>query len=92
MVPGELEPPVSFAWDHARELQDQSREFRHLVVLLPDEHLKARNILSRDDRLVKKPVQLVAAFDALPLFARHSLALLTDVNAMATPTELLIRT
>lgn len=45
MLPGELEPPVSFAGKHARDLQDQSREFCHFVVLMPGERLKAGNVL-----------------------------------------------
>ena len=89
---GELEPPVSFAGKHACDLQDHSREFRHLVVLMRGERLKASNILGRDNGLIKEPVQLVAPLDAIPLFARHSLAFSTDANAMATPAELLVRT
>ena len=52
MMPGELEPPVAFAGKHARDLQDQSREFRRLVILMPGERLKASNILRRDHRLM----------------------------------------
>ena len=92
MMPGELEPPVSFSGKHARDRQDQSREFRHLVVLMSGERLEASNILGRDNRLMKEPVQLVAPFDAISLFVRHWPALFTDVNAMATPAELLVRT
>jgi hypothetical protein len=40
---------------------------------------------------MKEPVQLVAPFDAIPVFARHSLAFFADVNAAATPGELLVR-
>ena len=89
-MPGELEPPVSFAGKHARDLQDQSREFRHLVVLMRGERLKASNILGRDNGLMKEAVQLVASLDAIPIFAWHSLALFADMNAMATPAELLV--
>ena len=32
---GELEPAVPFAVKHARNLPNQSREFRHGVVLMP---------------------------------------------------------
>src|SRR5208282_1065349 len=92
MMSGKLEPPVSFAGKHARDLQDQSREFRHLVVLMRGERLKTSDILGRDNGLMKEPVQLVASLDAILLFARHSLAFFTDVNAMATPAELLVRT
>ena len=92
MTQGELEPSVPLYWKHARNLQDQSRESRHLVVPMPGEGLKASNIPGRDNRLMKEPVQVVAPFDAFPRFARHSLAFFEDMNAMATPAELLIRT
>jgi hypothetical protein len=45
MAPGELEPPVSFSGKQACDLQDQSRKFRHLVVFMPGECLKASKIL-----------------------------------------------
>jgi hypothetical protein len=61
-------------------------------VLMPGERLKASHIPGRDNGLMKEPVQLVEPLDAIPLFARHSLALFTDVNAMATPAELLVWT
>ena len=48
--------------------------------------------LSRDNGLMKEPEQLVAPFDVIPLFPRQSLALFTDVKAMTTPAELLVRT
>jgi len=92
MMPGELEPPVPLPGKHARNLQDQSRVFRHRSVLMADERREASNILVRNNRLVKESVQFIEPFDAIPLFARQSLALLTDVNAMATPAELLVRT
>ena len=92
MALGELGPPVPLFGKHARDLQDQNRRFCHLVVLMAGEDLKASNILGRDNGLMKKPVQLVAPLDAIPIFARHSLALFADVNAMATPAELLVRT
>jgi hypothetical protein len=92
MMPGKLKPPVSFAGKHARDLQDQSREFCHLVVFMSGERRKAGKTRRRDSGLMKEPVQLVAPFDAIPLFAGHSLALFADVNAMATPAELLVRT
>jgi hypothetical protein len=92
MMPGELEPPVSLAGKHARDLQDQSRKLRHLIVLMPGERLKASNSLRRDHRLMKEPMQLVDAFDAIPIFARDALAFFADVNAMAKPAELLLRT
>jgi hypothetical protein len=41
---------------------------------------------------MQEPVQLVQPFDAIPPFTRQSLALFTDVDAMATPAELLVRT
>lgn len=37
-------------------------------------------------------MQLVKAFEAIPFFARHSLALFADVNAMTTPAKFLIWT
>jgi len=89
---GELEPAVPFAVKHARNLPNQSREFRHFVVPMSGEGLKASNVLGRDNGLMKEPMQLVQPFDAIPLFARQSQALLTDVNAMATSAELLVRT
>jgi hypothetical protein len=92
MMPGEFEPPVPFAGRHACDFQSQSREFRHLVVLIPGERLKASNILRRDHRLMKEPMQLVEPFDAVSLFARHPLARFADVNGMTAPAELLVRT
>jgi hypothetical protein len=92
MVPGKLEPPVSFTREHTRDFQNYSSEFRHLVVLMPGERLQAGNILCRDHRLVKEPMQLFEAFQAIPLFVRHPLARLADVNAMAAPTELFVWT
>ena len=91
-MPGELEPPVSFAGKHARDFQNQSREFRHLAVLMSGERLKASNILRRDHRLMKEPMQLVEAFHAIRLFARHPLARFAGVNAMTAPAELLVGT
>jgi hypothetical protein len=35
---------------------------------------------------------IIVTFDAVALFARHSLTFLENVNAMATPVEALIRT
>ncbi len=92
MALGELKPPVPFAGKHARDLQDQSREFRHLVVTMSAERLKASNIPGGDHGLMKELLQLVQPFDAIALVARQSLAPFTDVNAMATPAELLVRT
>jgi len=92
MALGELGPPVPLSRKHARDLQDQSREFRHFVVPMSGEALKASNIPGRYNGLMKEPTQLVQPFDAIPLFALQSLALFTDVNAMTTPAELLVRT
>lgn len=92
MMPDQLKPPVSFAGKHASDLRDQSREFRHLVILMSGKRPKASNILRGDHRLMKEPMQLVEAFHAIPLFARHPLARFADVNAMTAPAELLIRT
>jgi len=89
-MPGKLETAVSFAGKHVPDLEDQSREFSHLMVLMPGVRLKTSNILGRDNGLMKKPVQLVAPFDALSILAWYPLALLSDMNAMATPAELLV--
>lgn len=91
-MPGKPKPPVPLPGKHARDLQDQSALLRHLLVIMPAEGLEAGNILGRDNGLMKEPVQLVQPFDALALFARQSLALFTDVNAMAAPAKLLVRT
>ena len=92
MALGELKPAVPFAGKHARDFQDQSREFRHLVVRMPGELLEASNILGRDSGLAEKPVQLVASFDGIPFFARQSLALFAYVNPMAAAAEFLVWT
>jgi hypothetical protein len=65
MALGELEPPVSVAGKHARDLQDQSREFRDFVVLMRGEGLQTGKILGRHKGLSKEPVQLVAPFNAI---------------------------
>ena len=89
---GELEPPVPLSGKHARDLQDQSHKLRHLTISMVAEGLEASNILCRDNRLMQEPVQFIQSFDAIPLFTRQSPALFTDVNTMATPAELLVRT
>ena len=92
MTPGEFEPAVPLPWKNARNLQDQSGVLRYRLVLMTAEGLEAGNIPCRNDRLVKESMQLVQSFDAVALFARQSLALLTNVYAVATPAELLVRT
>ena len=92
MMPGELEPPVPLPGKHARNLQDQSRVFRHRSVLMADERREASNILVRNNRLVKESVQFIEPIDTLAFFARHPLTIPADVIAMATPAELLVRT
>ena len=92
MMPGELRPSVSLTGKYARDFQDQSRRFCNLVVPMLGESLKASNILGRDNGLMKESIRLVQLIDAIPLGARQSLALFTDVNAMAAPAELLVRT
>ena len=59
---------------------------------MPGEGPETRNVLGRDGGLMKETMQLVPPFDSISLFARPLLALFTDVNAMATPAELLVRT
>jgi hypothetical protein len=49
MAPGELEPPVSFAGKHARDLQDQSREFCDFVVLMRGEGHQTGNVLGGNE-------------------------------------------
>ena len=92
MLPGELEPSVSFAGKHARNVPYQSREFRHFVVFVAGELFEASNVPGRNNRLMEEPAQLLELFDMIPLFAWHPLTLLADVNAVATPAKLLVRT
>jgi hypothetical protein len=88
--PGEFKPPVPLSGKHPCDLQDQSRQFGHLVILMPGKGLEADNVPGRNNGLMKKPMHLVEPFDAVPLFPRGSLALFTDVNAMAARAELLV--
>ena len=81
-MPGEPEPPASLAGKHARDLQDQSGESRNLAVPMPDEGPKASNIHGRDSGLVKESMQLVQAFDAIALFARQALSLMSPLKAL----------
>lgn len=92
MTPGEFEPPFSFSGKHPRDLQYESCELRYVLIAVPGEGLKASNIRAGDIGLIEEPVQLVPPFDAILLFLRQPLALLADVDAMASPAELLVRT
>jgi hypothetical protein len=92
MLPGEFKPPVSFAGRYARDVQDQSRAVRHLAVIVPSERFKPSHILRRNDRLMNEPIQLVESFNTLPFLPRQLLAFFADVNAMAAPAELFVRT
>jgi hypothetical protein len=92
MALGKLEPPVPLSREHTRNLEDQSREFRHFVIRMGRERLEASNILGRNRGLLKESMQLLESFDAVPLFARQSLAVFADMDAMAKPAELLVRT
>ena len=51
---GELEPPIPFSGKHPRNLQDQSRQFRHLMILMPGKALQASNILVGDIGLIEE--------------------------------------
>lgn len=90
MASGELEPTVSFRWNNADNLPDQSRMLRHLPVRMVAKSLEASDIPTRDHRLMKEPMQLAQPFDAIACFTRRSLAFLADVDAMAAPAELLV--
>ena len=59
---------------------------------MPGQDLNASNIPGRDYGLMKEPMQLVQPFNAIQFVAWQLLALLTDVDAMAAPAELLVRT
>jgi hypothetical protein len=65
---------------------------RHLPIRIAAEAFEAGNIPCRDDRLVKESMQFVQSLKAVALFARQWLALLTNVNAVAAPAKLLVRT
>lgn len=87
---GQVSPAPAFVRVHECDVENKPSHRLHLRVKIGSQGFQVLDVLRGDVALVQEIPEFVEVFNVVAFLARHSLAILANVIAMAAPAELLI--